>query len=91
MLHFRLKKTPAADYDLKLRLTFNNGEIKKYEYSWFFGLFPAWAQKEGTLWSVPINQGIVNCEIAFTERPESSVSSRPAGQGKNSKAAERAR
>ena len=86
MLHFRLKKTPEADYDLKLRLTFGNGERKKYEYSWFFGLFPAWAQKEGTLWSIPIQQGVVNCEIAFTERPGSSASPKQEEPHKSSKA-----
>lgn len=81
MFHFRLNEQVRADYDLLIRLTFPDGSIKKLEYSWFFGLFPAWAQKNGTLWSVPVKSGFVKCELLFKERPESSLSATQAGQG----------
>ena len=80
-LHFRLMKEVNADYDLLIQLTFPDGHVEKFEYSWYFGLFPAWAQKKGTLWSVPVKGGFVKCELLFKERPESSVSPSGAGQG----------
>ena len=84
MFHFRLKEKLHADYDLTVRLFFPDGHEEKFEYTWFFGLFPAWAQKPGTLWSLPVKSGFVKCALLFKERPESALSSRPAGQG-NSK------
>ena len=81
MFHFHIREQLRADYDLVIRLTFPDGNVKKLEYSWFFGLFPAWSQKTGTVWSVPVKSGFVKCELLFKERPESSLSASPAGQG----------
>lgn len=80
MLHFRIKEELPADYDLFIRLTYPSGRVEKYEYSWYFGLFPAWAQKKGTLWSVPVKSGFVKCELLFKVRPESALSPSRAGQ-----------
>ena len=81
MFHFRIKEPISRDYDLLIRLIFPDGRTKKLEYSWFFGLFPAWSQKVGTLWSIPVPPGFVKCELLFKERPESSLSATQAGQG----------
>jgi hypothetical protein len=78
MFHFRLKKQPPCDYDLKMSLTFAGGKTENMTYSWFFGLFPAWSQLEGTLWSIPAKPGITNCTMEFTKRPASDVSATPA-------------
>ncbi len=81
MFHFRLKEKLKADYDLIIRLTFPDGHEAKFEYSWFFGLYPAWSQEPGTLWSLPVKGGFIRCALLFKERPESNLSSTPAGQG----------
>ena len=81
MLHFRLMERVNSDYDLIIRLIFPDGREEKYEYTCFFGLYPAWAQRPGTLWSIPLKQGFVKCALLFKERPGSALSATPAGQG----------
>ena len=81
MLHFRIDKRLSVDYDVGISLRFPDGHVKSYTYPWFYGLFPAWAQKEGTLWSVTLPTGFTQISIEFKIRPESGVSATPAGQG----------
>lgn len=80
MIHFRIMKKLNADYDVFIKVTLADGQKKTLEYSWFFGLFPAWSQKTGTLWSVPMPQNVVRCALFFKERPGSALSAMPAAK-----------
>jgi hypothetical protein len=78
MFHFRLKKQPPCDYDLKMSMGFAGGASENMTYSWYFGLYPAWSQSEGTLWSIPAKTGIEKCAMELTARPASDVSAKQA-------------
>ena len=60
------------------KVVYADGREKKFEYVWLFGLMPAWAVEEGTVWSIPLEPGLAACGMSFTERPESSLSAKPA-------------
>lgn len=77
-LYVRLAKKANCDYNLTLKVTYADGREKKFDYVWLFGLMPAWAVEEGTLWSIPLEPGLAACGMSFTERPESSLSAKPA-------------
>lgn len=81
MLHFRLNQKAAVDYEVDIATVFTDGTEKSFTYPWFFGLFPAWAQKAGTLWSIAMPEGIGKIALAFRVRPESNEFATPAGQG----------
>lgn len=80
MLHFRLKETPDVDYELNIETYFPDGTRKKFVYPWYYGLFPAWAQKPGTMWSLQLPSGIERCAFIFKARPESAAPPTWAGQ-----------
>ena len=56
-----------------------DGRVKTLEYAWYFGLFHAWSQRPGTLWSVPLPSGFSGIGVRFKVRPGSEVS--PSGAG----------
>lgn len=70
-LHFRIDRELPCDYDVFIDLKFPDGKVKTLEYAWYFGLFPAWSQKPGTLWSVPLPSGFSAVGIRFKVRPGS--------------------
>ena len=78
-LHFRIDRELSCDYDLFIELKFPGGKVKMLEYTWYFGLFPAWSQKPGTLWSVPLSPGFDAVGVRFKVRPGSELS--PSGAG----------
>ena len=72
-LHFRIAREQTCDYDVFIELKFPDGKAKTLEYAWYFGLFPAWSQAPGTLWSVPLPSGFNAVGIRFKVRPGSGL------------------
>jgi len=72
-VHFRIDRELPCDYDVFIELKFPGGEVKTLEYAWYFGLFPAWSQKPGTLWSVPVTPGFSAIRVRFKVRPGSEL------------------
>ena len=70
-LHFRIDRELPCDYDLFIDLQFPDGRVRTLEYAWYFGLFPAWSQRPGTLWSVPLPPGFGRIGVRFKVRPGS--------------------
>ena len=92
-LHFRIDRELPCDCDVFIDLQFPDGKVKTLEYAWDFGLFPAWSQGPGTLWSVPLPSGFSRIGVRFKVRPGSgpfpkraggAAATPPAAAGKNS-------